>query len=274
MNTTWQAISREAAVASEHLAIGVTALGRANYAQHAYYGQAFFALTIGIERSAKLALMIDYFLVHGKFPSNKKIREYGHNLKNLLEKMDEIAPHYNLSDSKDRLPRSTIHDQIIAILSNFATNITRYYNLDLVTGGSGPVSQNDPISEWFKHVALPMIEKHSLNRQMEKLHYKACIVDELMNGNTVALYHSETGENIASPYKSAMQKSITDITTPYVRLYVMQIIRFIGRLLIELGNAAQEKKAEDIPYLADFFGIYNNEDKYFKERKIWSIYRP
>jgi len=271
MNTTWQAISREAAVASEHLAIGVTALGRANYAQHAYYGQAFFALTTGIERSAKLALIIDYFLLHGKFPSNRKIRGYGHNLRDLLDSMDEIAPRYNLSGSY-RLPRSPIHNQIVAILSNFATNITRYYNLDLVTGETGSVSLNDPINEWFKHVALPMIEIHSLNSRMEKLGYNASIVDELMNDKTSVSYHSETGEDITSVYKAVMQKSITDITTPYVRLHVMQIIRFIGHLLSALGDSALEKKSEEIPCVADFFRIYNNNDKYFKERKTWSIY--
>jgi len=66
MNETWQALAREAGLAAEHLAIGISALGKANYAQHAYYGQAFFALTIGLERAAKLALVVDHALEHNE----------------------------------------------------------------------------------------------------------------------------------------------------------------------------------------------------------------
>ena len=87
MNEIWQALAREAGISAEHLAIGVTALGKANYAQQAYYGQAFFALTTGIERAAKLALVIDYSLGHnGIFPPFKIIKGYGHNLQVLLDK--------------------------------------------------------------------------------------------------------------------------------------------------------------------------------------------
>ncbi|WP_221058477.1 hypothetical protein [Methanoculleus chikugoensis] len=270
MNATWQALSREAATASEHLAIGVTALGKANYAQPAYYGQAFFALTIGIERSAKLALIIDHFLTQEKFPPISEIRKHGHNIRELLERIDEIASRYNPSE---RLPRLVIHDQIIAILSDFATNITRYYNFDLITSKSGSVSQSDPNSAWFQHVMLPMIKEHSLNRQMEKRGYNALIIDELINGKALVSYHSEIGENITSVYEASMKKAIADITIPYVRLHVMQIVRFIGRLLSALGYSAQETGSEVIPYMADFFRIYNNDDKYFKTRKTWSIYR-
>ena len=36
-DANWNALTREAGLASEHIAIGATALGRANYAQVAYY---------------------------------------------------------------------------------------------------------------------------------------------------------------------------------------------------------------------------------------------
>ena len=43
----WHALGREAELAGEQLALGVTALGRANHAQQGLYTQAFFALSIG-----------------------------------------------------------------------------------------------------------------------------------------------------------------------------------------------------------------------------------
>jgi hypothetical protein len=53
MNKIWQAIAHEASLAAEHIGIGATAIGKANYAD-AYYAQAFFALTTGFERASKL----------------------------------------------------------------------------------------------------------------------------------------------------------------------------------------------------------------------------
>jgi hypothetical protein len=53
MNETWQALTNEAQIAVQHIAIGVTALSKANYAQQAYYSQAFllFLLVSNVQRS-------------------------------------------------------------------------------------------------------------------------------------------------------------------------------------------------------------------------------
>ena len=92
MNTLWRALADEAGLAAEHLAIGVTALGRANYAQRAYYAQAFFALSVGLERSAKLAIVVDHAVRSGgAFPSSAEMKAYGHKLDTLLECADTIA---------------------------------------------------------------------------------------------------------------------------------------------------------------------------------------
>jgi len=45
----WHALGREAELAAEQLAAGVTVLGRANHAQKGLYNQAFFALSIGFD---------------------------------------------------------------------------------------------------------------------------------------------------------------------------------------------------------------------------------
>src|SRR5262245_9371738 len=92
LGETWLALAREAATAAEHLAIGATALGQANYAQDARYGQAFFALSVGIERSCKLALVVDHAVEHlGVFPTNEGVLRYRHNLRRLLDRLDEIG---------------------------------------------------------------------------------------------------------------------------------------------------------------------------------------
>ena len=272
MDEIWQALSREATLASEHLAIGVTALGKADYSQHAYYGQAFFALTIGIERTAKLSLIINKYLNSGSFPSNEEIKKYGHNLKKLLDKMDDIAILCNFSNTWSRLPNSKIHNQIIRILSNFADNITRYYNIDIITSKSNQANSHNPVSQWYNQVVLSIIKEHSLNSRIEKHISKAKKIDEFVGDNFYIYYHDETGNVINSLDKAMIQKKINEITTPYVRLYVMQIIRFMASIQTELTYLAYDKRAESIPVMSEYFGMYMNEDNYFRKRKTWSIY--
>jgi hypothetical protein len=111
MNETWQALAREAGLAAEHLAIGATALGKANYAQPAYYGQAFFALTVGLEQATTLSLVVDHALEHsGTFPQRNLLRAYGHNLEKLLEQTDEIAKRRGLTAVEERLPRTVMFE--------------------------------------------------------------------------------------------------------------------------------------------------------------------
>jgi hypothetical protein len=269
------ALTREAALAAEHLAIGVTALGKANYAQHAYYGQAFFALSIGLERATKLALVIDHAIKNsGTFPSKPVLRRYGHNLKDLLERMNEIARDYGLSSAEDRLPCTNIHRGVIETLSDFAMNITRYYNLDFVTGAPTTIHHDDPMSAWFDRVTLPILDLHYKPRNKRRHDQDARLISQLIEGDSFVLYHHETGKVIDSVYEASMQTAITNFTEPYTRMYVMQIIRFVARLLTEIGDAAQKKGLADIPSMIDFFAIFHNSDEYFKDRRTWSIYKP
>lgn len=275
MNPILQALTREAGLAAEHMAIGVTALGRANYAEHAYYGQAFFALTIGLERSAKLALIVNHAVeTGGTFPTTEEIRNYAHNLKGLLESADQIARNLGLTEAQDRLPRSVVHEKIIAILTDFANNLTRYYNINLVTGDPRSTANRDPVGAWFEGVTLPILAEHYKERHRARDQQRASLFDHLASDHTLVLYHKETGEVIDTVYDASMQSAVSTFARPYERLYVLQIIRFMARLLSELGSVAQSKRLEQIPYLSDFFRIFNNEDKYLKNRKTWSIYRP
>jgi hypothetical protein len=158
MNEKWQALAREAGLAAEHLAIGASALGKANYAQHAYYGQAFFALTIGMERAAKLALVVDYALEHnGEFPNTDAVTKHRHDVAALLKQADEIARRRKPNEVQEYLPQSEIHSGIVKVLSDFATNITRYYNLNLVTGDPRTSKIHDPVRAWFDLVIVPVL---------------------------------------------------------------------------------------------------------------------
>lgn len=270
----WIALAREAGLAAEHMAIGVTALGRANHAQHAYYSVAFFALSTGLERTAKLVLLVDYALNNrGEFPLEKYFRKDGHNIKKLLGEVDSIAQRRDLIKQNYSLPNDDIHNAIIDILTAFATNITRYYNLDLVAGNSKSPKRDDPMNEWYVRVTLATIEKHYPMKRRQEHEKNAEIMEQLFSDHALVRQHAETGDPISSLYEASTHGAAVEYSIKYVRVYVMQIIRFVSCVLMELGYLSQISQFEDVPYFADFFALFNNEDKYFKQRKTWSIYK-
>ncbi len=274
INPTWNAIAREAALAAEHLGNGATILGKANYAHHAHYGQAFFSLSTGFERASKLVFVVDHALTNGGvFPSNDEVRNYGHNLSRLLEQADSIAERRALP-ARARLPRSIIHTGIISVLTDFANNITRYYNLDLITGNPRVAQRDDPTKAWFQQVVTPVLNKHYNTKHQERHHRNAELISAVMQPFTMVRHVAETGEPLETVFDASLQTGMTEFAGPYVRMYVMQLIRFIGLLLGELGYAAYDTEIDTIPHLSEFFAIFNNEDAYFLKRKTWSIYHP
>jgi hypothetical protein len=48
----------------------------------------------------------------------------------------------------------------------------------------------------------------------------------------------------------------------------------MGAVLTELGDQALRMRREEVPYLGEFFAIFNNSDEYFRSRRTWSIYEP
>lgn len=270
MNEIFQAIAREAGLAAEHLAIGASALEKSNYAHQSHYYQAFFALSVGFERCTKLALLIDYTLEHnGSFPSNEIIKNYRHNIRNLLEQTDLIAERRVF---KERLPKSSIHNGIIEVLTDFASNITRYYNIELITGSANITQRKDPVQAWFEKVITPIINIHRSPRQHKKHENNALLINALLEPFAIVRHHAENGNELDTPYKASLQTATINFAIPYTRMYVLQIARFLGNTLSELGYESMSRQINTIPYLSEFFAIFNNTDAYFKKRKTWSIY--
>jgi hypothetical protein len=95
----WHAIRREAALARHLVGSGVTALGRAGYAdKFGEYYTAFFGLSVGPERLCKLALVADHAISHnGRMPEERVVRRFGHKLVDLMDAVDAVAHEHKLS---------------------------------------------------------------------------------------------------------------------------------------------------------------------------------
>jgi hypothetical protein len=147
-----QLLNREAGIAAELIGSGVTLLGRANYAHPDVYGRAFFSLSIGLERAAKIIYIADFAIEHGgRFPSNVALKNVGHDLNELLSHAETIRRR-SIKEYSER-PKTPIHEGIVQTLAEFAMQ-SRYYNLDVITGRH---SSADPLAAWDRRVIGPSL---------------------------------------------------------------------------------------------------------------------
>lgn len=272
-NSTWRALAREAGIGAEHIAIGMTALGKADFSHEWRYSQAFFALSVGFERTAKLELVVDYALrSNGKFPPPKMVRDYGHDLRTLFDRVQDIAARQGLVNAGKGLPGTPIHKAIIDVLSDFAGNVTRYYNLDFLTGATSGKNVVDPISDWFRRVIDPILATHYAERTKERDHERSQIQGELLGPYALVRAHDESGNPITSVSEAAEHAYATTFAISYTRLYVGQLARFLAQVIDELSHAALSAQLDVIPVFSDFYRVFLTQDRFFRELKTWTIH--
>jgi hypothetical protein len=192
----FEALQREAGLAAQLLGSGVTILRSANHAQEGCYNQALFNLSIGLERAAKLALVLDYCVTtRGKFPPDAELRRYGHDLVWLFEAIEVIRISHEFSKVSS-FPDTEIHRAILQAFSDFA-KVSRYYNLDYLAKGSASAVQ-DPIAAWFARVGSPILTKHYSRQSKSRDKGTALAAQELMGAASFVLHKSEIGSPISS----------------------------------------------------------------------------
>jgi hypothetical protein len=269
----FNAIANEAEFGAEHIALGVRALCEADYRSIANYYQAFYSLSLGFERTSKLLIMIDKALTQkGKFPSEESIRNYGHNLAKLLNAVDSVSIARGLTSEWTRLPSDSIHNAIIAELNKFSDNVTRYYNIEFLTNPTVKNRIKDPILSWYDNVTTKVLARHLKQRSKQIIETKAKFIGDMLSENTLSRTWNEKGEFVNNIYEESEWAQEVVFARKYVRMYVLQIARFLSCMARELTYISHKAGLEVIPDLIEIYGIFCNEDDLLKRRKTWDIY--
>lgn len=273
LSVEWRALQSEAQLAAEQIATGVTVLGRANHMETGLYSQAFFGLSIGLERLGKLIIVADYAIGHrGSFPTDADLRKIGHNLQDILTRCEAIGKTVDAQRSNASRPSDPIHKGIEETLSKFATR-SRYYNLDYIAGATG--KEFDPIAMWWAKVAKPICECHYSDRQRKKDNIAALLATECLGGCSLVLSHTEDGTEIDDIGSVIARAGPTAVVQKYGRLCTLQIVRWLASILSELSSSgAYQQEIEPLLGLDEPFRMFHNDDRYLRDRKTWSIYRP
>lgn len=142
---------------------GLDCLRSANIYVKGLYYQAFFSLSIGIERLLKLIIVEEYRGKNKKVPDNSYLTKLGHDI---YEMVKLYAP---------SLLKDEINEKVITFFSNFAKT-TRYYNLDVLTGKESKFL--NPLEEW-KEIENLIISKYSIKyKKVENKEVLAKTLDE------------------------------------------------------------------------------------------------
>ena len=280
-----QYISREAQFAAEILAVGVTAINKADYTRTAHYAQMFFCLSIGLERAAKLTLCLEHIALNGQLPTSSTIRQlrhYSHQLKALLEEVERVGNSL-LPDVENhtRFPNTQITKNIVSILSDFSTNLTRYYNLDAI-GSSVRSDAYDPVSAWYNDVTKLVLRNHITKRKLAQIEMIVQDMGTQMEDITLVDLLSEDLEPVTDIYTVLERIGLDNISKPYTRMYVLQICRVIATVIVDVTYIAQRqinvtssncgRNTTDLPAMREIFGLFLCDDTYFRTRKTWTIY--
>ena len=271
LSAKWHALGGEAELAAGQIASGITALGRASHANKAHYTQAFFGLSIGLERLAKLIILADHSIGNsGHFPANTDLKKVGHDIDTILNVCQTISTKYKLDTKYATRPNDPIHCGIVTTLAEFA-RWTRYYNLDLITSGMA-TQLSEPVGAWWRRVGKPILSLHYPVHQQEIDASRSRAMAAAMHCATFVLHHTEEGDPIDDVEVLMMHNSATRVIQRYGRLYTLQIVRWMSLLISELSHVgAYVKRIEPLLGLDERFAMFINNDKYLRDRKTWSI---
>jgi len=122
-------LQQEGFITRSCITTGLTEIRNAHIGEKGKYYTAFFQLAIGIERMAKLSLILDHMATNNlQPPGENTVRKYSHNIDGLYASAQKIAEREQCAFST-KFELSPIQSRILSFLSEFARS-TRYANLD------------------------------------------------------------------------------------------------------------------------------------------------
>ena len=268
----WWFVRGEAMLIRHVIGAGATAIGYANYAdKKGEYYRAFFELSIGLERFAKLIIVINYALSNrGMMPNEKLVHRFGHNINDLLNTVEEIEQTRTLELCYSR-PKDNIAVAIVENLDAFAdAKRGRYANFAAM--GSPSNDENEPIKKWWEEVAVLVLNERYYGKPVQqKIESNARILGDLLSEIAVVHHTSETREHITDAETALLRNRQSDLVQKWARYHILTIIRWLAEVHRKLSLLATDAGLHAFFGSWEFFDCYRVDDKLLKTRKVWPL---
>ncbi len=236
-------LANEASLTSSLLGNGLNSLRKANIYNKGLYYQAFFSLSIGVERLLKMIVITQYRSEHdGEFPVDIDMRKLGHNLNKLCQ------------NTSIKFKKDSIHEKIVMFLDDFARK-SRYYNIDSMIDEN--IQYYDPLYEWSL-IAENILDSSKKRKVIGNKQELAELIDSCSLFRFYDLQGNEVNDalGVLSIYENQ------EIIQAYSVQYMFEIITN----LVEEIRKLQDKKYM-MPVLTEFFPLYHTYWKPYEIRK-------
>jgi hypothetical protein len=267
------ALNREAELAKRVTCSGLSALRNASPARPGVYYDAFFGISIGLERLAKLVWLVDECIARGgSFPSDNDLRGLGHDILALIGKASAIRSNRlgrqsSIStNSHSTLPSDKITSLIMEFLSEFA-KATRYFNVDFMVGGKS-VQIGDPIKIWHRRVGTAILASPQIGAKRQRWHASATSRASALSP-AIVLATASDGTPMNDVTTLLLSEYEANEINKQAQWKVLGIVRFLSLLLIDVGEAANEGGYAFVPDFRDHFCFFCGDDAIIRRYKVW-----
>lgn len=262
-------LSREGFIVRSCLCSGLTEIRNANLDEKGRYYSGFFQLTIGLERMAKLAIILEYMVSNGlSVPASSSVRNYGHDLERLFATLKKITEKYEFPFLAEfDLAANVV--ELLLFFKKFALG-SRYANLDALAGGSPKI---DPLQEW-QGILAGIITKYISPGRVDKILAQASRLADSIRPHT-SLYSFDLKNRPLKLEEYLAVPTLFNNAAKYVVLEITMILRPIIRLIGSLTRLAQQIDMDKgngilrIPYLEEFFFFLPEDRAYILRKKRW-----
>lgn len=259
---------------SQIIGSGATALGRASYGSgFGEYYTAFFGLSIGVERLAKLILITDYAMDNGgALPGQAVVRKYGHKIRALIVEVDQLSTRRNIT-VPHLAPTDPICAAVINCLDAFSdASKGRYANFEVI-GNPNFNASEEPVNKWWSEVVEPILDRHYRGKKAEVgVKHRAAIIDAMIGGASMVLFTDETGTMMTDVSTASERTGQTKWAQKYGRFYSLSVVRWLSSIFSQLVREASYRQGIDSLYGHDeFFSTYTLDDSFLLTRKVWPL---
>ena len=269
----WHSLGRETKLVRHLLGAGATSLGRAGYGdQMGEYYTAFFGLTVGLERLAKLILVADHAISNGgTMPNEHTVKMCGHKLVCLLNAAADIETKHGLKLKYER-PTDPISAKIVDVLDAFA-DATRGRYANFAALGDPTLSTEEPISRWWADVATLILSSHYEGKPIQsRVEAEAAAIHEIASPFVMIIQSNESSDTMHDVHTASRRTGQTKVVQRFGRFYALTVVRWLSELLSELAmQACYTHKIDSFLGLWEYLQTYTVPDDFLKRRKVWPL---
>ncbi len=272
-SATWFLLEQEGLLAQACLCNGLTALRRANLGdKKGIFYSAFFELSIGFERTLKLALILDHMAQNQLTPPDSKtVEDYGHKLRALFDGAKAICATRSVS-ALDVFQPDSLPIAILGFLDDFAHPGGRYSNINKLTGHKHQ-AMTDPIVQWGEIVNRIMLEhatpgerkRAELNGQMANVAF----------GNAAVSLISDLNQQLRGVASLHVRASELDTAAKHAVYALVTLIAALREVIDSLCDSAWKASPAgrsgmpDVPDMKEFFQFAWADRQYVMRKRMW-----